>query len=275
MEPLELLGVGFVTISIILWILLGIKLILSYRRSPKPQTLSLALVLIFGGIAMLFLATEQILLLTGADPTIGSTPIYEILSFSEIPNIFLLAFFAAALAWISSGLAIILMNFFTLSFFPDTSKKILIAPILVITLYLTIIIFSPFQFAYTGSDWSPEHDITTNFILWILFLFPLWIVTLLFFYLSISLLRQNSPTWRRLFWIFIAQTLLSIGFTVEILNPPAFTGLINDLGIQIALFLSDAFWSTSSRFLMMIYPLLMWIGVFTPNWAKGMLGVSS
>jgi len=100
-------------------------------------------------------------------------------------------------------------------------------------------------------------------------------VTFLFFYLSISLLRRGSPTWRRLFWIFIAQTLLSIGYTVEILNPPVFTGLINEVGIQISLLLSEAFWSTGSRFLMMIYPLLMWIGVFTPNWAKGLLGVSS
>ncbi|MFX0212062.1 MAG: hypothetical protein ACFFDT_39180 [Candidatus Hodarchaeota archaeon] len=38
---------------------------------------------------------------------------------------------------------------------------------------------------------------------------------------------------------------------------------------------SEGFIATVSRFFLMIYPVLMWIGVLTPDWAKRMLGVSS
>ncbi|MHA1972706.1 MAG: hypothetical protein ACTSW1_06930 [Candidatus Hodarchaeales archaeon] len=275
MDVLHLLGLAFVAIAIVLWITLGIRLIFSYKKSQKPQTLYLALLFLFGGIAMAFLAIEQGILLTSADPALSPTPYYSILKFTEINNIFLIGYLGAAMAWIFSSSAIIAVNFFTHSFFPGTSKKVLIAPIVLISVYLIIIILAPFSYSFNGTDWSPDHEASTNFILWILFLIPLWIVVLLFLYLSIQLKRRGVSTWRRLFWIFASQFLLSFSFTVEILNPSAFTALIASLGINIELLLTEALWSTGSRFGMMIYPILMWIGVFTPDWAKGKLGVSS
>ncbi|MHA1331528.1 MAG: hypothetical protein ACTSR2_10670, partial [Candidatus Hodarchaeales archaeon] len=262
-------------ISIVLWITLGIRLIFSYRKSQKPQTLYLALLFLFGGIAMAFLAIEQGILLSSADPAVSPTQYYSILKFTDIDNIFLIGYLAAAMAWIFSSSAIVAANFFTHSFFPDASKKLLLFPIALISVYLVIIISSPFSYSFNGTDWSPDHEASINFILWILFLIPLWIVVILFLYLSIQLYRRGVSTWRRLFWIFLSQGLLSFAFTVEILNPSAFTGLISSLGINIELLLTEALWSTGSRFGMMIYPILMWIGVFTPDWAKGMLGVRS
>ena len=108
-----------------------------------------------------------------------------------------------------------------------------------------------------------------NVVLWILFFIPLWIVVFLFFYLTISLYRRGSPAWRRLFWIFISQTLLSLAFTIEVLNPATLTGILTLLQGY------EGYIAAISRFFLMIYPVLMWIGVLTPNWAKGMLGVTS
>ncbi len=267
MEPINLVGIVFVLIGIVLWIVLGIKLFFSYQRTEKKQTLYLSLLLIFGGLGMLSLLVEQVILLAAADP-VDIPPFMSILEYQET-NIFWLGFMAATIAWIASALGIIWANFFTHSFFPEANKRILIIPIILITVYLILIISSPFEFTFSGTDWSPEHAPDLNVILWILFFIPLWTVAFLFLYLTISLKRKGSSTWRRLFWIFITQTLLSIGFTVEILNPSFFTSLLSLPSSY------EGIISAISRFLLMIYPLLMWIGVYTPNWAKSKLGVSN
>ena len=72
----------------------------------------------------------------------------------------------------------------------------------------------------------------------------------------------------------MSQAVLSIGFTIEILNPSAFTELFQSLGITFDLLMNETLWSLSARFMIMMYPLLMWVAFFTPNWAKGMLGAS-
>ncbi len=267
MDPVNLLGIIFVVIGIVLWIVLGIRLFFSYQRTEKKQTMYLSLLLIFGGFGMLSLLVEQVILIAAADPA-EIPPFMSILEYQET-NIFWLGFIAASLAWITSALGIIWANFFTHSFFPDANKRILIIPIGLIAIYLVLIITSPFQWVVSGTDWSPEHAPDAYAVILSLFFIPLWTVAILFLYLTISLKRKGTTAWRRLFWIFITQTLLSIGFTVEILNPAFFTSLLSLPSSY------DGIISAMSRFLLMIYPILMWIGVFTPNWAKSKLGVSN
>ena len=267
MEPIDILGVGFVGIGIILFLSLGLRLLLSYQRTEKKQTFYLAGEFIFGGLAMVFLLLEQVALLLYAEG-VTIPPFQSILDYSDI-NVFFVGYIGAILAWIFSGMAIIAANFFTHSFFPDAGKKILGIPIILIFVYLILYIFSPFQWEGVPGDWSPEHAMELKIISWILFFIPLWTVVFLFFYLMVSLYRRGSPTWRRLLWIFLSQTLLSIAFTIEILNPATLTGILPVLEGY------EGFIAAFSRFFLMIYPVLMWIGVLTPNWAKGMLGVTS
>ncbi len=277
-DPIELLGIVFVAIGIILFLSFGFRLLLSYQRTEKKQTLYLALEFIFGGLGMFFLLIEQVILMLSVeviattpdiitDPSIP--PMRSIFQYSSI-DVFSAGWAGAALAWISSGIAIIAAVFFVVSFFPDKGRKYLIPPIILILVYLALILVSPFHWNFSGSDWSPEHDPTINIILWILFFIPLWSVAFLFLYLTISLFRRGSPSWRRLCWIFISQTLLSIAFTIEIVNPSMITEYLIP-----ALIGSEGIIATVSRFFLMIYPVLMWIGVLTPDWAKGMLGVTS
>jgi len=269
MDTIDIIGVIFVVLGIIFWLILGTRLFRSYKRTEKKQTLYLSLLLLLGGLALAFLMLEQVSLLIYADPanTQVLADALSILQFSELNSVFLLGFIFAVMAWISSGIAIISANFFTQSFFPNSNKKLLIIPILLITAYLVIIIFSPFYFEYATS-WSPSHDPSITFILWILFLIPLWTVAILFLYLTVSLKRKSNIAWRRVGWLFFSQVVLSIGFTIEILNPSTFTPIFTGF------LANDAIWSLSSRFMIMSYALLMWVAMYTPNWAKGILGAS-
>ncbi|MFX1282826.1 MAG: hypothetical protein ACFFB5_04190 [Promethearchaeota archaeon] len=277
-DPIELLGIAFVAIGIILFLSFGFRLLFSYKRTEKKQTLYLALEFIFGGLGMFFLLVEQVILMLSveviatAPDVITDPPIPPMQSFFQYSgfDVFSAGWVGAALAWISSGIAIIAAVFFVVSFFPTMGRKYLIPPIILILVYLALIIISPFQWNFSGSDWSPEHDPTINIILWILFFIPLWSVAFLFLYLTFSLFRRGSPSWRRLCWIFVSQTLLSIAFTIEIVNPSMITEYLIP-----ALIGSEGVIATISRFFLMIYPMLMWIGVLTPSWAKGMLGVTT
>ena len=270
MDTIDIIGIIFVVLGIIFWLILGTRLFRSYRRTEKKQTLYLSILMLLGGCALIFLTLEQLSLLLNAQETDSQVlaDALSILQFSEIDSVFLIGFIFAVLAWIASGIALVSANYFTQSFFPNSSKKLLAVPILSIIGWLTILIFSPFYFEYANGGWSPYHDTFTTFMKWVLFLVPLWTIVILFLYLTISLKRKSNIAWRRVAWLFFSQVVLSIGFTIEILNPNTFTQ-------QLTGFLAnEAIWSLSSRFMIMSYAILMWIAMFTPNWAKGMLGAS-
>jgi hypothetical protein len=255
-------------------LILGTRLFFSYRKSERKQTLYLSLLLILGGLALLSLTIEQLVLRIYVEEGVtGMAERMTIFEFSEIDEFFV-GFLFAALAWITSSIAIISANFFTQSFFPESNRKLLLIPILLMAAYLVIIITAPFQFISTGSDWTPEHDAVTNVVVAILFLVPLWTVSVLFLYLSVSLKRKNMSAWRRTGWFFMSQAILSIGFTIEILNPSAFINFFTDIGLTFEILMNETLWSLTSRFMIMIYAILMWIAVYTPNWAKGLLGAS-
>ncbi len=274
MEFTEILGIIFVVLGIIFYFILGTRLFLSYQQSEKKQTLYLSLLLLLGGLALLSLTLEQLVLRFYVEESVTQmAESLTIFQFSEI-DVFYVAFLFAALAWLTSGLAIISANIFTLSFFPERDKKLLLIPIFLMFLWFVILVTAPFQYISTGSDWSPEHESVTNAITAVLSLIPLWTVPFLFLYLAFSLKRKNVSTWRRVGWLFITQVILSIGFTIEILNPSAFTTFFSDIGMNFDLLLNETVWSLSSRFMIMIYAVLMWIAFYTPNWAKGWLGAS-
>ena len=263
METTDMIGVGFVVLGIIFYFALGIRLYLSYRKTERKQTLYLALLLIFGGIALLSLAVEQVILLVNADPLDSQTidDALSIFQYSEI-NVFWVGFLFAAIAWLASSLAIISANFFTHSFFPNANKKLLLVPIVLMTAWFVLLLVSPFYFEYSGSDWSPNQDESITFFKWILFLIPLWTVSVLFLYLTVSFRRKQMTAWKRVGWFFISQAILSIGFTIEILNPGTFTQLFADIGLTYELLLNESFWSLSSRFMVMIYAVMMWFAMY-------------
>jgi hypothetical protein len=275
MEPVDIVGVVFVILGIVFYLALGIRLYKSYKVSEKKQTLYLSLLLIFGGMALLSLTLEQVILLVNADPLDSQTvdDALSILQHSEI-DVFWVAFIFATIARLTSSIAIIAANYFTQSFFPESNKKLLLIPIVLMIAFWLLVTFSPFYFEYVEGDWSPNNDASTTFLTWILFLIPLWSISILFLYLSVSLKRKGVIAWRRVGWFFMSQVILSIGFTIEILNPGTITTFFDNLNINIDLLLNKAFWAVSSRFMVMIYPILMWVAVYTPDWAKGFLGVS-
>lgn len=261
-RPEDLLGVIFVLIAVILFLLLGINLLLSYRRNRRSSTLYMSLILLFGAGALISLVIEQMLLIasgmTGADaPPLKAFWQY---SFDEI-DVFWVAYVFAILAWITSASAVLSGTFFTQSFFPEDSffgnRKLLFIPAIMLILFVSVLVYTEFQWIEVAGDWQPTRDITFVIISYIL-LFPnLWMIVLLFLYLVISLYRRGLPRWRQTLLLALGQFFLSVGYTVEIVNIPEPT------------------LSMLSRLAIALYPIVMWLGFTPPKWFKRIIGVTS
>ncbi|MFX0122622.1 MAG: hypothetical protein ACFFAE_03235 [Candidatus Hodarchaeota archaeon] len=243
-DPIDLVGIIVVVIAIILFFLLGLYLLNSYRRTRRNTTLYMSLILLFGCLALISLALEQVILIvsgvTGNDaPELKSFLTY---SFDDM-NVFWLAYSFAFIAWVTSAAAILSACFFTQSFFSEKYKKLLIIPAIMLALWVIVYTAAPFQWIEIAGDWQPQHEDIFE-ILGYVFLFPnLWMIVLLFFYLTLSLYRRGVPRWKQTFVLAIGQALLSLGFTIEIIN------IQNPL---ISLF---------ARIAIMIYPIVAWIGL--------------
>lgn len=253
----RVLGIAFVAIGAILFLIMGTRLILAYRKSKKNQTLFLSGILLGGGMALLFLMAEQGLLLATVDPDAALIPgMKSILQYrSNEINQFWISYIFACIAYLCSGIAIMSANAFTWSFY-DWRRRVLIPSAVLMISYVILVILTPFNFVYTPGDWTPEREPLIDTILLALFLPPLIVPVLLFLYLTLSYLKQRNVQWRRLFVLTLGQAGLTFGYIVEILN------------------VQDPWISVFSRFLIMLYPLFIWIGFMTPGWAKKLLGLS-
>ncbi|MFW9856012.1 MAG: hypothetical protein ACFFFG_13235 [Candidatus Thorarchaeota archaeon] len=258
--PQELLGVIFVVIAVILFLLLGISLFLSYRRSRRQSTLYISLILLFGAGALVSLVLEQIILIV-SDVTQADAPTLKAFwqySLDEIST-FWIAYAFAILAWITSASAVLSGVFFTQSFFPEDSffakKWLLIIPTIMLILYVLTLAYAPFEWIEVAGDWQPTHEATFVLIAYIL-LFPnLWMIVLLFLYLTFSLFRRGTPRWKQTLVLALGQFFLSLGYTVEIVNVP------------------DPTISLIARAVIAMYPIVMYFGFTPPNWFKRFIGV--
>jgi len=245
---LTILGGGFLLIAIISFYLLGIKLIFIFLKTNRIQTFYLSLIFIFAGTAIVFLMLEQIIL---RHPCVPSTIIPSSRSFFQYEDInaFWVAYLFAIIAYISSSLAIFFASVFTLTFFQNRSKRILLLPLLMLSGYIVTVLFAPHEFVFTGIDWAPEREELTEIIMVCLFLPPIWALALLFFYLSLKMKQKDNIRWRQTTLLGIAQMIISIAYTVEVLNAPILLSLIARMGLS-------------------LYPAITYIGVITPKWTK-------
>ncbi|MFX1506382.1 MAG: hypothetical protein ACFFDC_09730 [Promethearchaeota archaeon] len=243
-DPIDLLGIVVVVIAIILFLLLGIYLLNSYRRTKRNTTLFMSLILLFGCLALISLALEQVVLIA-SDVTQADAPdkkSFLAFGFDEI-NVFWLSYLFAFIAWVTSASAILSACFFTQSFFSDKYKKFLVIPAIMLALWVIVYTVAPFQWTEIAGDWQPQHDPEFE-ILGYLFLFPnLWMIVLLFFYLTISLYRRGVPRWKQTLILAVGQAFLSLGFTIEIIN------------------IQDPLISLLARIAIMMYPVVAWIGL--------------
>jgi hypothetical protein len=243
-DPIDLLGIIVVVIAIILFLLLGIYLLNSYRRTKRNTTLYMSLILLFGCLALISLALEQVILIA-SDVTEAQAPEHKSFlefGFDEI-DVFWLSYFFAFIAWVTSATAILSACFFTQSFFSDKYKKFLIIPAIMLMLWVFVYTAAPFHWVDIEGDWQPQHDTEMEWLGY-LFLFPnLWMIVLLFFYLTISLYRRGIPRWKQTLILAIGQTFLSLGFTIEIMN------------VQIPIV------SLLARIAIMAYPIIAWLGL--------------
>ena len=254
--PADLIGVVFVVIAVILFLLLGIHLLLSYRKNKREATLYMSLILIFGAGALIFLVLEQLILIA-SNVVASDAPEFKSYleySFNDI-DVFWIAYLCACGAYLTSALAILSALFFTQSFLPEKYNKLIIIPTIMLTLYVIILVITPFEWIEVVGDWQPNHESGTDLIVNLL-LFPnLYAIVVLFAYLVITLYKKGIPRWKQTLVLAIGQLFLSIGYTVEIINIP------------------DPTITLIARFAIMLYPIIMWLGFTPPNWFKRIIGV--
>ncbi|MHA2075380.1 MAG: hypothetical protein ACXACU_10425 [Candidatus Hodarchaeales archaeon] len=258
LTPSELAGLIFIVIAIILYLVLGLYLLNSFRKSKRNSTLYMSLIFLFGSLALVSLIIEQLLLIASGVTEAQAPPMKSFLSFSvnEI-NVFWLSYLFAFIAWVTSASAVFSACFFTQSFLSDKYKKALIIPAIMLILFVVVYTYAPFQWKNVDGDWQPNHGDLYEIVGYI-FLFPnLWMVVVLFFYLTFSLFRRGIPRWKQTLILAFGQLFLSIGFTVEIIN------------------IQDPMISLLSRFAVMMYPIVMWLGFAPPNWFKRTIGAET
>lgn len=251
------LGSIFAVIAMIGWFYVFYRVYKNYKESQKQQSLYFSIALAMGGIAILFLAAEQIILTffdegttygaryLGGDIIAGSLSAYNLALF--------FAFIAASVSVIS----LLFFNLFSLSFF-ENKLKLIIIPVILLIGYIVVFIFisnPEWRLNMTGTDWDLHREDAMELLIISLFIIPI-VFPLLVFYYTTWIVRGNTFNFRRLFFLSLFQTALFFAYYIEI------------IGAEDALIVF-------TRFLLMIYPFLTWATLNPGDRVKRLLGASA
>ncbi|MHA2363692.1 MAG: hypothetical protein ACXAC7_07025 [Candidatus Hodarchaeales archaeon] len=244
-SPLGILGSIFALIAMIGWYHGFYKVFQNYQETGKQQSQFFSFGLLSGGTAILFLAAEQIILRIFDEGTnrgekfTGS----EIISGLEAYDLALyLAFIAGAI----SALAILFFDLFSLSFFENKIKIVIIPAILLIGYVLVFIFISnpEWRLNTDGTDYDLTRGKQSELIMTVLFVIPLLLPFVVFLYTTWSV-RGNTYNFRRLGVISILQAGLSFAYFIEIVGTSDWLIVV-------------------TRFILLVYPFLTW-SVLNPN----------
>lgn len=258
--PITALSSVIALIAIIAWLYGFYKVYMSYRETQKKQSLYYSLGLLFGGLAIISLAIELITLQLYDNNTVAGSDYVgkNIINGLNAGN-FALGW--AFLAIITSSIAIFMFDTFSISFF-ENKNKYLIIPFILLLSYVLLYIFMPVKevLNISGTDYNPNHTgmigpIGTEAFLVLLFIVPLFFPAVVFL-LSAIQARGNQYNFRRLIALFLLQTMIAIGYTIEIVGGPDYTSVIG-------------------RLFILFYPYLTWSVLQSSRYVKRLLGAPS
>ncbi len=257
--PITILSSIIAIIAIFAWLYGFYKVYMSYRQTEKKQSLYFSLGLLFGGLAIIFLALElttlQIFLdnsktLRGGDYFGTVVPIFNMNSAD-------LGAYFSYIAVIMSAIAILFFDSFSMSFFENKMKYLIIPAILVLA--YVVLYFYPnipgIQLNATGTDFNPYHAPSWDALLAALFILPVFFPAIIFF-ISAYQTRSNAYNFRRSFVLAILSILLGVGYTIEIVG-------------------GEAYLSVIGRLFILLYPYATWNVLQSSRFVRRLLGAPS
>ncbi|OLS22836.1 MAG: hypothetical protein HeimC3_27790 [Candidatus Heimdallarchaeota archaeon LC_3] len=264
--PLQL-GSLFAILAIPTWLFVARQLYKSYKESESKTTKYLSFGLVFGALAVLFLALEQVFLLIfdgGTEKGSKYIPTEIISGYNSAEFSLLFAYLALAL----SAVAILYFDLFSLSFFEKRWARFL--PLLLgllLFLYVLVFFFTPNEWRVNvaGTDFDLEHFEYTP-VLFLLFVFPLIAPVIILLISTYQVRSQSTYAFRRTLLITFAQFLLTIGYLVEILGSDIFSTTF-----KIEFGVAD-YAITFGRLFIFIYPAIAYQGINPSERIKRILG---
>lgn len=256
---LTALSSGIAIVAIFAWLYGFYKVYQNYKETNKKQSLYFSLAILFGAFAIIGLALELTVLQLYDNKTpagheyIGSTVFAGI-------NSYAFGFTFAYLAILLSSVAIFMFDAFSLSFF-ENKMKFLIIPLILLLGYVVVYLWPNLpiiQLNNAGTDYNPAHTvdlfgIPTDGLLVALFLIPIFLPAFIFLLSAIQLRGNRFNTLRSLSLCFL-QILLGIGYTIEIVGP------------------ENAYLPIIGRLFILVYPYLTWNVLQSSGWVRKLFG---
>ncbi len=256
-DPIRLLSVLFIFFAVILWILVGIRLYLSYREKGHKQSLYLASFFAAASLAIIFLIGEQVSFLIGdLENMTDFQTIFELAADKGMGSLYTISFVSAAIAIFFSSVSLVFIDYFALSFQEGREKWIFVVVVL-LTIYVAIFTFMPFKFVAIGGDWQPQRPPEIDLAFIVLLVIPVFFSPLFLLYVTIKskgTVGGWNPQVKRLAFITIAQFILSVAYMIEIVN-------------------LETIFSLLSRFGFLVYGIMMYLAFIQPTFFKRWLGL--
>lgn len=242
-------------IAIVAWLYGFYKVYSNYRQNQKKQSFYFSMGLLFGGLAIVFLALELLTLqIFDAGTQAGQEYVGKTVAFGL--NSYQLGAGFSYVAVVLSIIAIFSFDTFSMSFFENKMKFLIIPAILLIAYFIIYFFPNPIiKLNSTGTDYNPSHPGNIDTLIVAVFLIPLFFPALIFLLTAIQT-RANTYASRRSLALCFLQILLGIGYTIEIVGGVDFLSVIG-------------------RLFILIYPFLTWNVLQGSNFVRKILGSPS
>ncbi|MFQ5977252.1 MAG: hypothetical protein ACE5OZ_03850 [Candidatus Heimdallarchaeota archaeon] len=249
MEPLSIATIMIISLAVISFIGVGVRLIGPYRKTRRLQTLALAIGFFAGSIGMLFLAGEHGIMTLGHDEEEEKAGVDD-------PEVSAQAYFVACVAVFFSVITIYCFDLFALSFLSENRKRVFLFSLPLLALLLSYFAFyvwsgldsGEWHFNQDADAWDIDRSGSHEGMLFALFIIPLFLSPLVMLYGTFQI-RGRGPLTTRMFLLSLGQLLASIVYTLEILEPEPTIMVIARIG-----------W--------VVYPLWMFVWFSLPEFAK-------
>lgn len=252
-NPTTALSSGIAIVAIFAWLYGFYRVYSSYKNTGKRQSLYFSIGLLFGAFAIILLASELISLqLFDAGTQAGQEYVGSAIGFGI--NSYNAGFVFAYLAILTSAFAILMFDAFSLSFF-ENKMKFLVIPAILLIAYVVVYLYPDWpkiMLNSSGTDYNPTHTGAIDAALVAIFLLPLFFPAIVFFFSALQS-RGNGFMVKRSLALSFFQILIGVGYTIEIVG-----------GID--------YLSVIGRLFILLYPWLTWNTIQSNGWLSKLLG---
>lgn len=254
-NPITSFGSIVAIVAIFVWFYVAIKFYSNYKDTGKKQSQYFALAILFGGFSIVLLALELVTFQSFDAGTPWGTTYLGKEVFGGISS-YDLGLYFGVLAAIVSGVSLFFFDVFSLSFFENKMKWVVI-PGLLILIYVILYVtnWPVVQLSEGGTDYDITRDSEIETYMILLFSVPI-LMPVAVFLISAFQVRENTFNFRRSIVLSFFHVVIAVGYTIEIVGG---TGIL----------------SAFARVLILIFPIGVRMTLNPNNFVKKIFGAPS